>query len=180
MQPDSPLDPAVRDLLYQIKFGTNVQRNEAIDSAPILGVKAIRHLSRLMAAWKTPGQFRGAHEAIKRIVLNGYRTGGEESAVTAELLKLIESAQSENLRREALYLLGFASSAESVPALAALLDDQVLREDARMALERNASREAESALRTAQRRSDGPWRSALDYSVRRRRVSLKDVGTRRY
>ncbi len=180
MQPDAPLDPSVRDLLYQIKFGTNVQRNEAIDSAPLLGTKAIPQLARVMAAWKTPGQLRGAHEAIKRIVLNGYRAGGEQSAVTAELLKLIGSDQSEKLRREALYLLGFANSADSVPALAVLLDDPILREDARMALERNSSREAESALRTAQRRSEGRWRSALDYSVRRRRISLKDVGTRRY
>ena len=179
MQPDQALDPGVRDLLYQIKFGTNAQRNEAIHSAPMLGAKAIPHLARLMAAWNTPGQYRGAHEAIQRIVLNGYRTGGEQAAVTAELLKLIGRDQPEKLRREALYLLGFANGADSVAAVAALLDDPLLREDARMALERNSAREAESALRLAQRRSDGAWRSALDYSLRRRRTSLKEVGTRR-
>ena len=179
MQPDQPLDPAVRDLLYQIKFGTNAQRNEAIYSAPRLGTKAIPHLARVMAAWNTPGQCRGAHEAIKRIVFNGYRAGGEQSAVTAELLKLIAPDSPEKVRREALYLLGFAGGADSVPAVARLLDDSVLREDARMALERNSARDAESALRAAHRRSEGAWRAALDYSLRRRRMSLKEVGTRR-
>ena len=179
MQPDQPIDPAVRDLLYQIKFGTTAQRNEAIDSAPLLGARAISHLARVMAAWNTPGQYRGAHEAIKRIVLNGYRAGGEQPAITAELIRLIGRDQSERVRREALYLLGFAGSAESVAAVAPLLDDPILREDARMALERISARDAESAIRAAHRRADGPWRAALDYSLRRRRTSLRDVGTRR-
>ena len=179
MQPDQTMDPAVRDLLYQLKFGSNAQRNEAIQTAPLIGSKAVPHLARLMDKWATPGQFRGAQEAMKRIAMNGYRPRGEENAITGELIKLIGPDQPVSMRREALALLGFAAGTSAVTAITTLLRDSELREDARMALERNPSRSAESALRASAGESSGEWKDALEYSIRRRKTSFKDVGTRR-
>jgi HEAT repeat protein len=69
------------------------------------------------------------------------------SAVIQALLGLLSHSQPVALRRDVLWLLSEISGNESVESIAALLNHETLREDARMALERIPGETSLAALR---------------------------------
>ena len=83
----------------------------------------------------------------------------------AEWIAILNSDSTIEQRARACQRLGEAASAEAIPALAKLLDDQVLNTYARTALERIGNSDARNALHSALQRTEGPAQIGIIQSI---------------
>jgi HEAT repeat protein len=178
--PWTPEDPTVGTLLANIKHGDASARAAAIRQATLVGTSAILPLAQVFGD-DNRGAGKAAGEALKRIVHHAARPGAEREAKAAaeSLIKLIDRVQPRKVRVTAIYLLGYIGKGDAVPPLAALLAEEDIREEARMALERIPDRAAEGALRRALRSVSADFRPNIEQSLRHRRMTFKTVGTQR-
>lgn len=86
-------------------------------------------------------------------------------ALTLELLKLADVNHTMQVRREALLLISIIGGADAVPAIAKLLVDQEVRNEARMALERIGGFEGSRAIADEMHKSTGDFKHSLLYSL---------------
>ena len=114
------------------------------------------------------------------VVRHAGRPGGgeEQQAVERELILVLGSGPSR-VRREVLWMLSEIGSAGAVEAMAVLLADQELREDARCALTRLPAPSAVTALKSAFAAAPDDFKYALAESLRQRGETVAGYPSRK-
>lgn len=161
---------SVDELVTAIKSKDDKVRGPAWQNAGACGAPALQPL----AAAVTDPDFeiaRCAKRAMWVIVRHAGRPGAEaeRQAVQAALLPLLKD-QPVPVRREVLWMLSEIGDAEAITAMAALLADAEVREDARCALTRLPYPQATKVLDTAFKTAPENFKSALAESLRARGV----------
>jgi HEAT repeat protein len=131
----------LENLLSDIQASDPHVRTKAWLSAGDVGASALQPLAKVVDEGETEVS-RAAKRALWQIVRHVGRPDGdreEKTAVVSELVSLLSSAESVAVRRETVRMLSEIGGNESVRAVSSLLSEGDLREDARMALERNGA-----------------------------------------
>lgn len=168
----------LKEFLDQIKSNDVNVSYQASTTAGPMGAQAVMPLAEVMKLdIRTNG--RAATLALQNIVHHAARPGAqtEARAVAEELLRVAAvPTQPRAVRGNCLYLVGFIGSPEAIPALVKLLDDRVIREDARMALERIPGDESLGALRKAAETAPADFRKNLQQSLHNRGLTYSTAG----
>jgi HEAT repeat protein len=168
-----PMPPAqLNQLLQNLRSENADVRFAAWRSAGPAGAAAIAPIADIMAA-TDKAAVRSATEALQRVTHYSARPAAsknERRAVALALLQVANSPRPRMVRAEALYQLGFVAEEGIVPALARLLDDKEVREDARMALERIPGTVSLRALEEALRRAPADFQPNLRQAINNRRA----------
>lgn len=120
---------------------------------------------------------RAAKRALWKIVRHVGRPGAgeEKEAAIGILLDLLASTQPLAIRREVTAMLSEIGDDQVVDAIADLLNNEELREDAREALERMPTKKALAALQTALETVTGDFRIDIARSLRARGMEVPDL-----
>ncbi len=120
---------------------------------------------------------RAAKRALWKIVRHVGRPGAgeEKEAAIGVLLDLLAPTQPVAVRREAVAMLSEIGDDPVVDVIADLLDNDELREDARVALERMPTKMALAALQTAFETVTGDFRIDIARSLRTRGMEVPDL-----
>lgn len=166
------------DLVAKLKREDTCQ--QAWDLAVNAGEAAVQPLADLLA----DPDFelaRAARRGLQRIARHASRPGAEaeRAAVASALLLYVDKSRALNARRAVLLLLGEIGGDESVPALAALLLEEPVREHARLALERIPTEKSLRALQAALRTVPEAFRFNLASSLRARGQPIKEYPSQR-
>ena len=159
----------LNELLENIQSDSAQTRTTAWQQAGTIGAAAVKPLAALCTQTHQE-KARAARRGLERIVRVVGAPGAEagKSSVIRELLGLLGDDQPVALRRELLWLLSEIGGDESVPAIAALLNQDDLREDARMVLERIPGDASLAALRRALNAGPEDFRLNIAQSLRAR------------
>ncbi len=160
---------AVDKLIAGVKDSSDTVRTQAWLGAGAAGAPAVKPLAKVMTE-KDMEVARAAKRALWKIVRHTGRPGAnkEKSAVETELVELLDDAQPAATRREVLWMLSEIGARNSIKPIAGLLDNEELREDARMALERIPTKRALTALKAAMEKAPEAFKPNLAQSLRRR------------
>jgi HEAT repeat protein len=145
-------------------------RSAACQEAERWSAVAVRLLVEIMATAEANVEVaRAAKRALWRIV---HRSGRPRNArgrraVAAGLLAALASGPIP-VRRELLWMLGEIGDGRAVVAIAPLLGNLELREEARCALQRIPGRQATNALKAARATETTQFKRALDAALRGR------------
>jgi HEAT repeat protein len=171
--------PPVADLLAAVQSTDDKVRGPAWQNAGPAGAPAIAPLAGLMSHQDFEVA-RCAKRAIERIVRHAGRPGAapERQAVAAELVKLLGPGQ-VTVRQHALWMLSEIGDDTAVPAMATLLAELALAEDARCALERIPGTAAVKALRSAFDTAPEAFKFALAQSLRLRGETVASYPSRK-
>jgi HEAT repeat protein len=158
----------VDGLIARIRSADEAVSGAAWQSAGRYGAAAVRPLAKLMA----DGDFEVARKAKRALYLVVRHVGhpaaaGERAAVKGELIVVLGSGPAP-VRREVVWMLSEIGTGRSVGPMAALLEDEELREDARCALTRLPAPIAVEALKRAFGMASGDFKYALAESLRQR------------
>jgi len=164
---------AVDRLMAGIKDKDDQARTEAWLSAGEVGSAAVRPLAKVMTD-KDLEVARAAKRGLWKVVRHAGRPGAgpERKVVNAELVVLLGDDQAVSVRREVLWMLSEIGSRKCVEAVAALLSNRQLREDARMSLQRIRSKKALAALKAALQAAPEDFKLNIAQSLRRRGVKV--------
>lgn len=170
---------SVDELITKIKNPDDKVRGPAWQGAAPYGAPAVKPLAEVM----TDADFeiaRAAKRALWKIVRHAGRpkADAEKKAVVTMLLPLLASAASP-VRREVLWMLSEIGGDESVEAMAALLTNKELREDARCSLQRIPGKKATSALKSAFGTAPEDFKYALAESLRARGEKVNGYPTQK-
>jgi HEAT repeat protein len=160
------------DLVARIKSKDDSIRGPAWQTAESAGAPAVRPLAEVM----TDSDFetaRAAKRALYRIVRHAGRPGAkhEAEAVTGELVLVLGSAAAP-VRREAMWMLSEIAGDKAVAAMATMLADPEVREDARCALIRLSGGKATSAFKAAFANAPEEFKYALAEALRERGIKI--------
>jgi hypothetical protein len=169
-------DPA-QDLIAAISAGTTDSSQEAkaaavaaTQNAGPAGAAAVVPLGKLAAG---PEFLVTKHARLSLVNIVDYacRPGAdaEKLAVAAEMEKLLAPDMPESARRDALQLLGIVGSDANIPAMAALLKDATLFQDAAMGLARLKAPAASGALVTALKTADAAAQTEIITAIAARK-----------
>jgi hypothetical protein len=151
---------------------------KATQEAGPLGSKAVKPLADLMKLDdRTKG--RAAKLSLEAVVNTAAAPGNdaEKRAVAAELVKVASiTSYPRTVRSDALYWLGLIGGPADVPAIAKLLNDRTIREDARMTLERIPGDESLQALQKAGASGATDFRRNIAQSLHNRALTNETVG----
>ncbi|HSZ55181.1 MAG TPA: hypothetical protein VK797_05940 [Tepidisphaeraceae bacterium] len=151
---------------------------KATQEAGPLGPEAVKPLADLMKLDdRTKG--RAAKLSLQAVVHTAATPGNEEQkkAVAIELLKFASiTSYPRSVRSDLLYWVGMVGGPQQVPGLARLLNDRIIREDARMALERIPGDESLQALQKAAASGPTDFRKNLAQSLHNRALTQETVG----
>jgi len=163
----------VEALIRGIRHTDDPTRAEAWFGAGAVGAPAVGPLGSLLTDRSTEVA-RAAKNGLCRIARHAGRPGAEAErrSVVAELVALLSHGRPAVVRREVAWMLSEIAGDEAVEPLAALLKDQEVREDARMALERIPGKESLAALQAALSDSPNDFRLSVAQSLRRRGVEV--------
>jgi HEAT repeat protein len=159
----------VDELIAGIKSGSDKVRTEAWLNASEAGAPAVKPLAKVM----TDNDLeiaRAAKRALWKIVRHTGRpkANKERRAVETELAELLGKDQSVAVRREVLWMLSEIGARRSIEAVAGLLKNEDLREDARMSLERIPNRRALTALKAGFEAAPEDFKPNIAQSLRKR------------
>ncbi len=159
----------LNELLENVQSDNAKTRTTAWQQADTLGAAAVKPLAGLCAQTHQE-KARAARRGLERIVRAVGAPGSEpeKSSVIRELLGLLGDDRPVALLRDNLWLLSEIGGDESVPPIAALLNQDDLREDARMALERIPGDTSLAALRKALDVGPKDFRPNIAQSLRAR------------
>lgn len=151
-------------------------RSAAWNAADSLGAEAIAPLAELT----THGELEVRRSATRGlwVVTRAAGLPGEDTArhqAATALLPLIEAGHGDTLRRDALWMLAELASDAEVPAIAALLADDTVRDDARMALEKIPGEASLAALRAGLAAAPEDFQPAIAHSLQVRGDSVEGV-----
>ncbi len=167
-------------LIEEVNSPTVDVRYAAWNNAGAAGAAAVVPLADVMASPQRDVA-KAAKESLHRIVHFAARAYGAANAraVAAELEKVAAEAQRPRIVRvESLKWLAFVGDNESIPALVKLLGDAVVREDARLALERIPGDASLAALTEAIKTAPADFKPSLQQSLYARKLTPKTVGVR--
>jgi HEAT repeat protein len=160
--------PSMESLLSQLRNSDDNVRGPAWKNAGTYGAPAVEPLAKLMT---DPDQetARAARRALGQIVHEAGRPGqsARAKAVSSSLVQLLSSS-STVVQAEALWLLSEIAGDTAVPAMATLLSNPQVREDARCALTRLPGQAASRALRSALASAPEDFKPALAQALRAR------------
>jgi HEAT repeat protein len=161
-------DADIQSLIDRIKNPDDATSGAAWQGAGPYGAAVVKPLAALMG----DGNFelaRKGKRALYLVVRHAGRPGASEErpAVERELILVLGSGPAR-VRREVVWMLSEIGSAGAVDAMAALLADQELREDARCALTRLPAPGAVAALKAAFATAPEDFKYALAESLRQR------------
>jgi HEAT repeat protein len=164
---------SVQTIVGQIQSEDDKVRGPAWQNAGPLGAPAVPPIAELL----THRNFevaRAASRALWKIVRQAGRPGAdaERAAVAASLLPLLKN-EAEPVRRDALWMLSEIGGDAEVPAIAALLQDKAVHDDARSALERIPGQPSLAALKSALETTPEKFRPAIAQSLRVRGVKVE-------
>ena len=168
---------AVADLIRYIKGEDLAARAKAWEHAHIAGPAALRPLAALLTN-EDIEVTRAARRAMWQIVRDAGRPGADDlrQQAVGELIPLLADGQPRAVRYEAIWMLSeIGAGGRCVPALAPLLKDESVREDARAALERIPGERSLAVLRNALAEAPDDYKPALAASLRVRGVPVPDV-----
>lgn len=173
-------DPQALDtLIANLKNQDDKVRGPAWQGAGKEGAPAVRPLAALMSDpdFETA---RCAKRALHRIVRYAARPGAakEARAVEKELLAAL-GGQPAQARRDFLWMLSEIGGDAAVAALAPLLEDPEVREDARCVLLRIPGRKATAALRKAFATAPEEFKFALADALRERGEKVAGYPTKK-
>jgi HEAT repeat protein len=172
-------DADIQSLIERIKSPDDAISGTAWQSAGPYGAAVVKPLAALMG----DGNFelaRKGKRALYLVVRHAGRPGaGEErQGVGRELIVVVGSGPSR-VRRDVVWMLSEIGSAGAVEAIAALLADQELREDARCALTRLPEPGAVTALKAAFAAAPEDFKYALAESLRQRGEKVEGYPSRK-
>ncbi len=164
---------AVGELIAKIKSQDEKVRTRAWLGAGQVGAAAVKPLAETMTDANREVAL-AARRALAQIVHDAGRPGAEEQkkAVIAELPPLLGDERPAAVRREVLWLISEIGGDESVGAVAALLTNSELREDARCVLQRIPGDKSLAALRAGLESLPADFRPAVAESLRARGVPV--------
>jgi len=167
---------AVDRLLAGIKDKDDQVRTEAWLGAGEVGAAAVRPLAKVMTD-KELEVARAAKRGLWKVVRHAGRPGAgpERKTVNAELVGLLSDDQPVSVRREVLWMLSEIGRRKCVEAIAGLLSNRQLREDARMALQRIRSKKALAALKAALQAAPEDFKLNIAQSLRKRGVKVEGL-----
>ena len=167
---------AVDKLIAGIKDKDEQVRTDAWLGAGQVGAPAAKPLAKAMTD-NDLEVARAAKRALWKLVRHAGRpkAGAERKAVEAELVGLLGDDQPVAVRREVLWMLSEIGSGKSVDAIAALLSNSQLREDARMALQRIPNKKALAALKAALDTAPDDFKLNIAQSLRQRGVKVEGL-----
>jgi HEAT repeat protein len=165
---------SVDSLIAQIKDKDDKVRGAAWQGAGPCGAPAVRPLASVMVD-SDMEVARAAKRGLWKIVRYAGRPGAdsERKAVVKELAPLLQG-QPAVVRREVVWMLSEIAGKDDVPAIAALLSDSEVREDARAALIRIPGDQAVAALKSALKTVPEDFKPAIAQSLRVRGVKIAE------
>jgi len=162
-------------LLTALKSGDPDERGDAWQNAGPIGAVAIKPLARVMAESELEVS-RSARRAMWKIVryAGSPATGSDrqQAQVVARLTELLSNDQPDAVRREVLWMLSELAGDEAVDPIAALLDNETLREDARLVLDRIPGDKSLRALKQALKTVPADFKINIAQSLRHRGVEV--------
>lgn len=166
-------------LIARIRSRDEAVSGAAWQSAGRYGAAAVQPLAGLMA----DRDFEIARKGKRALYLVVRHVGHpmaerERKAVERELIVVVRSARAP-VRREVAWMLSEIGTDRCVDALAAMLAEEELREDARCALTRLPTPMAVLALRTAFAGASGDFKCALAESLRQRGEKVSGYPSRK-
>jgi HEAT repeat protein len=172
----------VDELIAKIKSSDDKVRSAAWLAAGEVGAPAVQPLAAVMTDPASELEVgRSARRALWKIVRHAGRpgAGAEKKAAIPAVLALLADDRPAPLRREALWMLSEIGGDESVDAIARLLANQELRDDARCALQRIPGEKSLGALKAALAAANDDFKSAVAESLRVRGVAVPDVPSKK-
>jgi len=172
-------DADIQDLIERIKSPDETISGAAWQSAGPYGAAAVKPLAALMA----DGDFELARKGKRALFVIVRYVGhpaaaGQRRAVERELIVVLRSGPSR-VSRHVVWMLSEIGSARAVRAMAALLADPELREDARCALTRLPAQSAVTALKSAFAVAPEDFKYALAESLRQRGEKVEGYPSRK-
>jgi len=172
-------DPPIQDLIERIKSPDDAVSGAAWQSAGPYGATAVQPLAALMA----DADFELARKGKRALYLIVRHVGhpsaaSQRRAVERELIVVLRSSPPA-VSRHVVWMLSEVGSARAVNAMAALLTNPDLREDARCALTRLPTPAATKALRSAFETAPDDFKYALADSLRQRGETVEGYPTRK-
>jgi len=167
---------AVDELIAKIKDKSDKVRADALLSAGGVGAPAVKPLAKVMADQDVE-VMRAAKRALWKIVRHAGRPRArdEKRAVAAELIVVLGDGQPTSVRREVLWMLSEIGEKKSVKAIAALLSNKELREDARMVLQRIPGKQSLAALKNGLKAAPKDFKLNIAQSLRKRGVKVRGL-----
>ncbi len=167
---------AVEDLIKHLTGEDETVRGKAWLHAHTVGPEALDSLAGLLSGQEQEVS-RAARRAMWRIVRDAGRPGAEElrQATVGSLMPLLADEDPWAVRHEVIWMLSELGGDECVSALAYLLGNVELREDARAALQRIPGKRSLEALREALAAAPADYKPALAASLRARGERVPNV-----
>ncbi len=163
---------ATRELVAAIESDQPDTRTKAWLGAGKAGPAAFDSLARVMATGSLEVS-RAAKRAMWKITHTVGAPGAEgKTDACRRLAALLSARHSVEVRREVLWMLSDLDDGQSVPAIAQLLKDELLRGDARMVLQRIPGAESLAALKHGFRVAPEAFKFELAQSLRKRGVAV--------
>ena len=164
----------LKTLLTDIQSSNPEARTAAWQQAHTIGAPAVKPLAALYrdADMEVARAAKRGLENLVRVVGAPEAQPGAKSDVIEQFHHLLDDDQPVALRRDILWLLSEIGGGESAGPIAVLLKHDVLREDARMALERIPGDESIASLREALTQVPQSFRLNIAQSLRARGESV--------
>ena len=166
----------VYNLMSGIRDDDASVRTKAWQSADKVGAPAVKPLARVMTN-KDLEVARAAKRGLWKIVRHVGRpkSGNKKRAVIGKLVELLGDDQPVPVRREVLWMLSEIGDRNAIEPMAALLSNEELREDARMALQRIPTKAALAALRAALKAAPDDFKLNIAQSLRQRGAKVRGL-----
>jgi aconitase B len=168
----------LQETLKQLKSEDMNDRYKAWDAAGPLGASAVKPL---VAVSKMDNRTFGkaGKLALQNVVNYAGRPGAEDEAkaIAKELMQVAaDPSNPRMIRADALYFIGTIGGSAEIPGLAKLLQDRVIREEARQALERIPGDESLAALKTAATTGATDFHRNIQQSLYNRALTNETIG----
>jgi HEAT repeat protein len=171
----------IPEIVAGLKSSKDAQRAAALEAARRLGAAGIQPIAPLLADPETEVR-RAAKRALEPIIHDAGSSGtlGQPAAaVEKALLTSLAQLSDEQARRDLIWFLSEVGRNETVDALAKLLSQPALREDARCALERIPGSASLRALKDGFAQAPEAFKFALAESLRKRGATVAGYPSRR-
>jgi HEAT repeat protein len=164
---------STQQFLENIKSADEAVRADAWMNAAAMGPEVLAPLAALVTHQPLEVT-RAAKRAMWKIVhAAGAPGAANRKETSAQLVVIVTGDYPDEVRREVMWMISEISDSEAVEPVAAFLQREPLREDARLVLQRIPGRQAVSALQAAFEKAPESFKFALAESLRDRGVDVE-------